>query len=151
MFWQSNLCHNITEFQSSAKVFTDKVRQHRKAYDINIRSVYAATTVGIGRKGMQKICGIFDLPKPISSKPYNVLLKTLSEKSVGEAEAILNNSATKLVDIMLAKYPDLVEVDENEKLIYKVSVTVDGTWQKRGHTSKVGVVFVISVPTVIFM
>ena len=52
---------------------------------------------------MQKICGIFDLPKPISSKPYNVLLKTLSEKSVGEAEAIMNNSATKLGSIMLAK------------------------------------------------
>ena len=147
LFWQCNLCHNITEFQSSAKVFTDKVRRHRKAYDINIRSVYAATTVGIGRKGMQKICGIFDLPKPISSKPYNVLLKTLSEKSVGEAEAIMNNSATKLGSIMLAKYPDLVEVDENGKFIYKVSVTVDGTWQKRGHTSKVGVVFVIAVLT----
>ena len=26
-------------------------------------------------------------------------------------------------------------------------VTVDCTWQRRGHTSKIGVVFVISVPT----
>ena len=59
----------------------------------------------------------------------------------------MNNSATKLGSIMLGKYPDLVEVDENGKFIYKVSVTVDGTWQKRGHTSKVGVVFVIAVLT----
>lgn len=29
----------------------------------------------------------------------------------------------------------------------KVAVTVDGTWQKRGHSSKIGVVFVISVAT----
>jgi len=27
----------------------------------------------------------------------------------------------------------------------KVAVTVDGTWQKRGHSSKIGVVFVISM------
>ena len=32
-------------------------------------------------------------------------------------------------------------------MIAKVSVTVDGTWQKRGHSSKIGIVFVISVRT----
>ena len=30
-------------------------------------------------------------------------------------------------------------------MIAKVSVTVDGTWQKRGHSFKIGIVFVISV------
>ena len=30
-------------------------------------------------------------------------------------------------------------------MIANVSVTVDGTWQKRGYSSKIGVVFVISV------
>lgn len=33
----------------------------------------------------------------------------------------------------------------NGQLVANVSVTVDGTWQKRGHSSKIGVVFVISV------
>ncbi|CAH3044759.1 unnamed protein product, partial [Pocillopora meandrina] len=37
--------------------------------------------------------------------------------------------------------------DENGTEVAKVAVTVDGTWQKRGHSSKIGVVFVISVAT----
>ena len=32
-------------------------------------------------------------------------------------------------------------------MIAKVSVTVGGTWQKRGHSSKIGIVFVISART----
>ena len=35
----------------------------------------------------------------------------------------------------------------NEKSVAKVAVTVDGTWQKRGFSSKIGVVFIISVDT----
>ena len=31
--------------------------------------------------------------------------------------------------------------------VAEVAVTVDGTWQKRGHSSKIGVVFIISVLT----
>ena len=37
--------------------------------------------------------------------------------------------------------------DEDDSTIARVAVTVDGTWQKRGHSSKIGVVFVISVDT----
>ena len=43
--------------------------------------------------------------------------------------------------------PDKTSVDENGVVLADVAVTQDGTWQKRGHTSKNGVVFVISVRT----
>ncbi len=42
------------------------------------------------------------------------------------------------------QHPDDIEMDGGE-MIANVSVTVDGTWQKRGYSSKIGVVFVISV------
>ena len=42
------------------------------------------------------------------------------------------------------RHPDDIEMDGGE-MIANVSVTVDGTWQKRGYPSKIGVVFVISV------
>ena len=45
------------------------------------------------------MCGIFDLPKPVGSLPYNVLLKMPSEKSVAEAEVYMKISATKLGDV----------------------------------------------------
>ena len=44
------------------------------------------------------------------------------------------------------KHPNSIE-DENGTELAKVAVSVDGTWQKRGHSSKIGVVFVISVAT----
>ena len=31
--------------------------------------------------------------------------------------------------------------------LLEFTVTIDGTWQKRGHSSKMGVIFVISVAT----
>ena len=31
--------------------------------------------------------------------------------------------------------------------VCKVAVSIDGTWQKRGHSSKIGVVFAVSVMT----
>ena len=40
-----------------------------------------------------------------------------------------------------------IEIDEKGNIIAKISVAVDGTWQKRGHSSKIGTVFVISVQT----
>ena len=42
--------------------------------------------------------------------------------------------------------PEKVKVTADGN-IADVAVTVDGTWQKRGHSSKIGVVFVISVRT----
>ena len=42
-------------------------------------------------------------------------------------------------DILLENDPEIVEIITN------IAVTVDGIWQKRGHTSKNGCVFVLSV------
>ena len=72
LLFKCNLCSNITTFETSRKVFIDKQKKHRQAYAINVRAVIASTTTG--RKGLQKICGILDLPKPITSKPHNELM-----------------------------------------------------------------------------
>ena len=42
---------------------------------------------------------------------------------------------------------DRVKTIVNGKEIAEVAVSVDGTWQKRGHSSKFGVVFVLSIRT----
>ena len=146
LFLKCSKCKSITDFQTSQKVLTDTSKnKHRKVYDVNVRSVFASTT--IGRKGLAKMCGLLDLPRPVGSKPYNKILKTLSEKAVGKCEIIMRNAAKKLTEITLCDNPDDIFVDDNHTLITKVAVTVDGTWQRRGHCSKIGVVFVISVIT----
>lgn len=48
---------------------------------------------------------------------------------------------------MLESEPENVHVNENGDMIADVAVTLDGTWQRRGHTSKIGVTFILSVLT----
>ena len=60
----------------------------------------------------------------------------------------LNDAAQRL--ILHTAIPEnlrKIEVTDKDKLIAKVRVTVDGTRQKRGHSSKMDVVFVISIDT----
>ena len=52
-----------------------------------------------------------------------------------------------LIIIIISENPGNIEVTDKDKLIAKVGVTVDGTWHKREHSSKMGVVFVLSIDT----
>ena len=58
----------------------------------------------------------------------------------------MQEAAKQLIDLVETKSPDCIEIVDDQR-VANVAVTVDGTWQKRGHTSKIGVVFVISVLT----
>ena len=53
------------------------------------------------------------------------------------------SSQSTYMSIMQQRLSDLEEI--NGQLVANVAVTVGGTWQKRGHSSKFGVVFFISV------
>ena len=68
-------------------------------------------------------------------------LKSIEEAAVHEAKNKMNEEAARLIEI--TRNEEL----ESGKEVAKVAVTVDGTCQKRGHTSKIGVVFLLSVKT----
>ena len=68
----------------------------------------------------------------------------LHKKSNKLVEKYLNDAAQRLILHTIAENPGNIEVTDKDTLIAKVGVTVDGTWQKRGHSSKMCVVFVIS-------
>ena len=88
-----------------------------------------------------------DLPAPISEHPYQNIMKSLSEESVKQAETLMCDAAKRLIDIVRSEDPEKIEIGPNGEVIAHVVVTVDGKWQLRGHCSKIGVVFVISVKT----
>ena len=71
----------------------------------------------------------------------------LHKKSNKLVEKYLNDAAQRLILHTIAENPGNIEVTDKDTLIAKVGVTVDGTWQKRGHYSKMCVVFVISIDT----
>ena len=87
------------------------------------------------------------LSPPITKKPYNDHMKHIEKASIENAKSLMRDAAVRLVNITEKEGPGNIEVNEDGEKIAKVAVTVDGTWQGRGHSSKIGVVFVISVRT----
>ena len=59
----------------------------------------------------------------------------------------VRESANRLRNIIAKEEPKNIEIDEKGNVIAKILVSVDGNWQKHGHVSKKGIVFVISVRT----
>ena len=96
---------------------------------------YAALSFG---RGLAKFCGTMDLPPPIHNKLYSRVLKNLKIKSEKAAEKIIKEAADRLLS---SCSPDDIEVDLNGVMTARVAVTLDGTWQKRGHSSKHGFVY----------
>ena len=86
-----------------------------------------------------------NLPPPVSSNAFNDHLNKCSKAACTAAEKIMIDASNRLKAVMKSKNPEL-GVDDVDGPI-PVSVSVDGTWQKRGYSSKLGVVFVIGVET----
>ena len=100
-----------------------------------------------GRSGLEYFCVMMDLPPPVTKKPYNDHMKKMEKEAVEYAEKVMNEAALRLQQFLHEEEPEMLHEDGNGKLIGDVAVTVDGTWQKRGHSYKIGVVFVIAVDT----
>ena len=117
----------------------------RGTLEVNLRSVHSSYQWG--HAGLEKFCGGMGLPPPLSSRAYNEQVKKIAHHAVKITEKIMLESAERLIKVVEREDQTKIEVIEGGKKVAKVAVTVDGTWQKRGHSSRIGVVFVIAVRT----
>ena len=62
-----------------------------------------------------------------------------------QANSIMKEFVNVLRDIIAKKEPENIKIGGKGNVIGNVPVTVDGTWQKHGHSFKIGIVFAISV------
>ena len=147
LYIQCSNCNTETYFDTSRKLETSEredSRCGRSSYDVNKGSSMAS--LSMGHSGLVKFCGVMNLPKPASRQAYNKSMKKVEDASVNVAEKLMTYAAKRLFDITADEESDQIEWNEERKdYIAKVAVTVDGTWQKRGYTSKHGAVFVTSV------
>ena len=97
------------------------------------------------RAGLSKFCNILDLLQPVTDTPFTHIKNDILEFVSKNTEKIMKDAAKRLLSITLRDDPQNITVKPNGEIIGDVTVTVDGTWQRRGHSSKIGVVFVISV------
>ncbi|GFW19284.1 uncharacterized protein TNCV_256111 [Trichonephila clavipes] len=113
--------------------FTNTVvnKKDTKVYEVNTRLAYAMRSVGKGEAAAKVFCGVMNLPPP--------------PKRFYESLHALNNATEKVakVSMALAAAETLSFNNGNPN----VHVAIDGTWQKRGHTSLNGVVTAVSVDT----
>ncbi|GBM80681.1 hypothetical protein AVEN_137208-1 [Araneus ventricosus] len=100
--------------------------------EINRRITYAMRSVGQGLEGMKTFCGIMDLYPPVSQNSYELICRRV-------------NAASKNVAIQSMKKA----ADEEVVAVNSTDITVsgDGTWKTRGHTSQIGVCTVIGADT----
>lgn len=120
------LCDNCgvnQGFMSSDKTNTGQ-------YDINMRLVYALRSVGKGHDDAKMICTLLDIPGPPTRfMKYNRIIATTIKKVAEKS--------------MIEAVQEVVDKTENSDL----TVAIDGSWQKRGHTSLNGVVTATSIET----
>lgn len=100
-------------------------------YDIDLRLVNGLRSIGKGYTASQIICGVLNLPPPPSKySKYESVLHSATE-------VLCKSSMEKAVEEAVAKNDGVRDL----------CVAVDGSWQKRGHTSLNGVLTLTSVDT----
>ncbi|GFW28685.1 uncharacterized protein TNCV_3714001 [Trichonephila clavipes] len=98
-------------------------------YEVTLRNFYGMRCIGIGKSAAQVLCALMNLPPPPAKferlyTPIFKALETVSSRSMVNSvnEAVIENEHNK-----------------------NIAIALDGTWQKRGHSSKNGVVTATSL------
>lgn len=122
--------------ENCPKVTEDSTRLDNKPcksiyYDLNLRLVYGLRVIGKGYTAAQTLCGMMNLPAPPTK--FNQHEQFLSKHVETVCEQSMSRSVSEAI----------VENGNSKDLC----VAVDGSWQKRGHTSLNGVVTITSGDT----
>ena len=138
MIIQCSSCLKETIFHTSRKMEKGK-------FEVNTRSVAACNSLKGGRKILTSFCGMMNLPSPLASASYARHLKSTTSIAREEAENQMKDAASRVRNLVLRQNPNADKQDKDGAI--SVAVSLDGTWQKRGYSSKYGVVVAILVET----
>lgn len=100
-------------------------------YDINLRMVYGMRCIGKGQKSAELLCGILDLPPPPAK--FNDYIGKILKHTTDVSDNSMRIAAR-----------ETVTANDGDS---DLTVTFDGTLQKRGHNSHHGVVAATSYDT----
>lgn len=126
-----SICNHNISFNSCNKV--------EGMYESNIRLTYGMRCLGKGREGATLLCGIMNLPPPCSrfDRVNKFILSSVEEVS----KENMKKAAAESVRLREE------EKEDDKDISTDLSVSVDGTWMKRGHTSFYGCSSIISIDT----
>ena len=135
---QCKFCPYTMDFYTSKQVEqppTEDVQKKKgggKYMEVNLRTVYGMRAIGAGHSMLEKLCCHLDMPHPMTSCNY---------------DNISNNIKNAVKDVAEKSMADAAKELRSGKETADIGVSVDGTWQRKGFTSTLGVVTAISVDT----
>lgn len=111
---------------------SNKVGVKKNASDLNRRFFLAMRCIGRGLAESKTFCGIMALPPPVTQKCYDKIVSHMQAATMTVAEKSMQNAAIE--EIKLTGSSD-------------ITVSGDGTWKTRGHSSRFGVTSIIGGET----
>ena len=120
----------------SSKFYTSQSID-RQSFDVNKRLVYTMRSLGQGYSGIKTFTSLMNMPQPMTENNYEKVINIMSTVVKSVAEETMQDACQEIKD------KDNPENDNNT--IVDTAVSVDGSWQKRGHSSNNGVVTAISM------
>lgn len=138
-------CHQLKvvcescEFVENETYSSKQISKHQdkpNKFDINLRMVQAFMSFGKGFAALEKFC-LFTNLHLMSSRTFNSYKEMLNTS--------ISKSTEKHLQIVRSEVKEAYGATEDE--IVDISVSFDGTWLTRGHTSQIGIGCVIDIQT----
>ena len=132
---KKRLCHTTSLFCENCgfqkEFYTSK--KQAKSFEVNRRLVYSMRSLGKGHSGAKKFRSLMNMPSPPTARAYSSSAKAIGKHIRSIAQKSMENVAKE------------IRKSVGESDIVNCAVSCDGTWQKRGFTSKNGCMTVISM------
>ena len=132
---KNGYCHYIVlqckSIECEWKHCFDTSKKQGRSHEVNVRAVLAFREIGHGHNAMTTFSKVMNMPAPPA---HRIVTRIQNEKLLPTVEQLANDS---MVDSAFK-----VKENANEE---ECGISIDGTWQKRGHASHNGVVTVISL------
>ena len=103
----------------------------KRFFTVNRQYALAMFAIGRNRQQAVRFCANMDMPQPVALESWRGHLKAINKTTMNVAEVSMRRAAK-----------GMKKANEN---ILEVTVSCDGTWQKRGYSSKNGISTVLTV------
>ncbi|GFR62819.1 hypothetical protein ElyMa_000139900 [Elysia marginata] len=135
-------CTSCEQTLSETESYTSKQTQTDQSMEINRRAVLTGLTVGLGHAGLMKISEGLDMPS-MHEKTWCAHFTAIAHQTDRIKSSFLDQAREKVREYYRQAEPDAFD-DEG---ILTIGVSYDGSWAKRGHTSKIGAGAAIEIMT----
>ena len=113
---------------------TSRTYSCKQSFDVNTRLIYSMRSIGQGYASIEKFTTLMNMPKPMTQNSFNKSVKSILKATSTVAEETMKEAADELKN-------------DSEETVVDVSVSADGSWQRRGYSSLNGTYTTISLKT----